>query len=170
MSQLTHHNTSFDQKQFPLVLILNGISSPANIGSIFRLADAFGVEKIILCGTKVDLSSYRLLRTARSTVEKVAFEKQEEVSSVCHHHISEGYALFALEITEESIPLNSMQFRKYARIGLIIGNERLGIRSDILKLTEKTMHISMFGQNSSMNVAQATAVALYEITRSLPHI
>ena len=55
--QLTHDTTNFENIQFPVILLLDNITSEANIGSIFRLADAFGVEKLIFHGTVPNLNS-----------------------------------------------------------------------------------------------------------------
>ena len=152
-----------------MVLILDELTSPANIGSLFRLADAFNVEKVILCGPRVDLNSNRLRRTARSTIGKVAFEEFKSTSLACEKYSANGFSLIALEITGDSTPLDSYRIKQYTKIALIVGNERSGINEEVLKKTDVRVHIQMFGKNSSMNVAQATGIALYEITRSLPH-
>ena len=152
------------------MLILDEVTSPANIGSLFRLADAFNIEKVILCGPTVNLNSNRLRRTARSTIGKVVFEELESTSLACEKCIVAGIPLIALEITGESTPLNAYDFGQHRKLALIVGNERLGINEEVLKRAHARVHIEMFGKNSSMNVAQATGIALYEITRSLPHI
>lgn len=170
MNQLDHQNTIFPEKKFRLILLLDHVTGPANIGSLFRLADAFNIEKMILCGPKTDLESNRLKRTARSTLEKVPFEQREDAYQTCRHFIENGYTVFALEITKDSVPLNSKSFRQEDKIVLVIGNENAGIDDKILKLAYQKIHIEMFGRNSSMNVAQATGIALYEITKSLPAI
>lgn len=170
MSQLTHNNTNFEERKFPVVLILDGISSPANVGSLFRLADAFNIEKIILCGIQPDLESNRLARTARSTVEKVAFERDRKATEVCEFYRKSDYSLLALEITSDSLPLQTFAFKEHSGIALIIGNERTGISEETLHMVDQKLHIEMFGKNSSMNVAQAAGIALYEITKALPHI
>ena len=169
MSQLSHYTTNFKEKKFPVVLILDGITSPANVGSLFRLADAFNIEKIILCRPHPDMKSNRLARTARATVEKVPFEEQQETRKVCETYLESGYALLALEITDDSIPLQHFDFKDHSRLALVIGNERTGISEEILALAEQKLHIEMFGKNSSMNVSQATGIALYEMTKGLPH-
>lgn len=168
--QLSHHTTEFEKKKFPLVLILDGISGPANIGSIFRLADAFHIEKVVLCGVTIDMASHRLKKTARATVEKIAFEVKESCIEVCAKHMEMGYSLLALEITSTSISIDTENFSNYKKIALVVGNENSGVDEEVLSRTKKNLHITMFGNNSSMNVAQATGIALYEITKSLPHI
>lgn len=167
MSQLEHRETGFPYKKFPVVLILDNVTGPANIGSIFRLADAFNIETIVLCGAEVDLESNRLLRTARSTVSKVHHIIRERTLEVCKEYSDRGYQLFALEITGDSSPLERITFNEYGKIAVVAGNENSGIDEQVLKVVHQKIHITMFGENSSMNVAQATGIALYEISKSL---
>ena len=167
MKQHSHESSGFEEKSFPIILILDGITSPANIGSLFRLADAFNIENIISCGTAVDLKSNRLKRTARSTVKNVIFEAHDELSIVCNEVESRGYKLFALEIAENSVSIDSVDFSSFRKIALVLGNENSGVEEKVLTMTTKNLHINMFGKNSSLNVAQAAAIALFQITKSL---
>lgn len=164
--QLTHHTTAFEEKKFPLVLICDGVASPANIGSLFRLADAFNIEKLVLCGKDLRLDSARLQKTARGTIQKVAFEQQEETLAVCEKYKNEGYTLFALEITDDSLGIDAMGYGRINKLALVVGNEITGIQQQVLDISDKRLHINMFGRNSSMNVAQSAGIAMYEITKS----
>ena len=170
MIQLDHQRAGFAQKKFPLVLILDGIQAPANIGSLFRIAEAFGVEKMIACETLVNLESPRLRKTARSTLSRVPFEDDRNCLEVCRQYQNEGYQLIALEITDQSRSLSTSEFSRLSGVALVIGHERSGIQHEVLQLCQAQVHIDMFGLNSSMNVAQATGIALYEITKNLPPI
>ena len=170
MIQHTHHSTDFKKKEFPLVVILDNVSSPANIGSIFRLADAFNVEKLVVCGNTVDLESNRLRRTARSTINNVKYEEHEGSHDFCQRLKAEGYAIFALEITFDSIPIDFVDYFDLDKVALILGNESSGLDENVLKVAHKKVHIEMFGRNSSMNVSHAAAIALFEITKSLPPV
>lgn len=165
--QKTHDTTNFEEKKFPLVLVLDGISSPANIGSLFRLADAFNIEKIIFCGIEVDLQSNRLKRTARSTIKNVIFEEHENAEAVCKDLKNSGYSLLALEIAAGSEAVEEVNYSSFQKIALVLGNENSGIQDNILNLADKMLHVNMFGKNSSMNVTHAAAIALFEITKSL---
>ena len=168
--QLTHETSNFKKKNFPLILVLDNVRSPANVGSLFRLADAFGIEKILICGTNVDLNSNRLKRTARATIDTVAFEVQDDCVTACQNLSKRGYIVAALEISSTSAPIETVDFQKSKKLALVVGNERSGISQQVLEETNKQLHINMFGDNSSMNVAQATAIALFEITKSLQPI
>ena len=150
------------------MLVLDGVASPANIGSLFRLADAFNIEKLILCGPEINLDTPRIQKTARSTIQKVEHIQFGNAPEVCENLQNEGYTLLALEITNDSLPLDSFSFSALKKIALIVGNEISGISEELLNLADNRLHITMFGRNSSMNVAQSTGIALYEITKSLP--
>lgn len=165
--QATHDSTTFEKKKFPIVLILDGISSPANMGSLFRLADAFGIEKLIFCENPVDLKSNRLKRTARATIKNVLFEERENSQAVCMELKLEGYKILALEVASGSIPVQEMHFQNQEKVVLVLGNESRGVKKEILEMADDLLHIEMFGDNSSMNVTHAGAIALFEITKRL---
>lgn len=165
-SQLSHSQTSFEKKEFPVILLLDNVTGEANIGSLFRLADAFGIEKIVFCGSNPNLNSNRLKRTARNTHKTVKFEFFESTSEAIQIFKNEGYTCLGLEITATSSPLNSFDLENSEKIILIAGNERHGIDAQSLELCHRTHHIEMYGENSSMNVAQSVGIALYEITKA----
>ena len=165
--QATHDSTTFEKKKFPIVLILDGISSPANMGSLFRLADAFGIEKLIFCESPVDIKSNRLKRTARATIKNVFFEERENSEAVCRELKVEGYKILALEVASGSIPVQESNFQNQEKVALVLGNESRGVKKEILEMADNLLHIEMFGDNSSMNVTHAAAIALFEITKRL---
>lgn len=167
MDQLTHTQTTFQKKEFPIILLLDNITGEANLGSLFRLADAFGIQKVIFCGSEPNLNSNRLKRTARNTWKTVNFEFQEDSVETIKKLHQEGYRSLAIEITSKSIPLQNLNLNKEEKLILIAGNERHGVSDEVLEICNQQLHIEMFGENSSMNVAQSIGIALYEITKEM---
>lgn len=166
--QLDHYSNKFSSEKFPITLITDQVSSPANLGSLFRLADAFHIEKIIFCGIEeAIINSNRLKRTARSTQNSVSFQFEENIEEVVNRLQEKNVQLLAVEITDDSIPVEQFQLQENQTLALIIGEENLGVNKNLLEKTSANIHITMFGKNSSMNVAQATGIALYEITKKL---
>ncbi|MFL1011606.1 TrmH family RNA methyltransferase [Flavisericum labens] len=163
--QLTHYNTHFNQRKFPITLVCDNVTNAPNIGSLFRVSDAFGVEKLVLCG-EVSLGR-KMAKTSRATEKVVDFEIQKSASKVVECLKLKGYQIVSLEITETSIPIHSANFSVKKPIALVVGDENYGVSEPILKLSDAIVHIEMFGQNSSMNVVQATNIALYEMTKQL---
>ncbi|MEY4433833.1 MAG: hypothetical protein RLZZ44_1967, partial [Bacteroidota bacterium] len=92
------------------------------------------------------------------TVDAIAFLQKED------------FQIIALEITTNSIPIQQLTVAKNQKIALVIGNEIDGISESLLAIAKQITHITMYGNNSSMNVVQATSIALYEISNRLNEI
>ncbi|MFH4965217.1 TrmH family RNA methyltransferase [Gaetbulibacter sp. M235] len=164
--QLTHYNTNFKKQTFSIVLVSENVTNAPNIGSLFRIADAFGIEKLFLCGENISLGR-KSAKTSRATEKVVNHEVCNSAFEVVQYLKNQDYQIIALEITTQSKPIHTFNFSKEKPIALIIGDENFGISELILNISNHIIHIDMFGQNSSMNVVQATNIALYEITRQL---
>lgn len=164
--QLTHEAHMRPKDSFKDVIVLcDRVKGPANLGSIFRLADAFGVSEIVFGGASLDLSSSRLKRTARNTHKKVRFRESGHVLTTLEELHAKGYHSIAIEITDSSIPIQQINRNELEKVVLIVGDENFGVSESLLELVTCTAHIPMLGHNSSMNVAQALGIGLYELTR-----
>jgi len=164
--QLNHYNTNFKKYTFPIILVCDNVTNAPNIGSLFRVSDAFGIEKLILCGDNISIGR-KITKTSRATEKVVNFKICDSASKVIQYLKNNNYQIISLEITETSKPIHTHQFSKEKPIVLVIGDENFGVSEAILKLSDVIIHIDMFGQNSSMNVVQATNIALYEMTKQL---
>ena len=162
--QLDHYSSKFEKNQFAIILVTDNVTRPANVGSIFRIADAFGVEKLILGGGAIELNR-KVWNTSRATEKVIEFEQIENSQDVIKKLKKEGYSVICLEITENSKSISKIKLENNQKIVLVVGSERNGIQHEILTSADSVYHIPMYGQNSSMNVAQATSIALYEITK-----
>ena len=164
--QLNHYNTNFQKQTFSITIVCDNVNNAPNIGSLFRIADAFGVKELIFCGDAIPLGK-RMKRTSRSTEKFVNYRLVSEIASVIQDLKKKDYQLIALELTDKSIPITKLSIEKNSAIALVIGNENFGVSENVLKTVDQTIHIPMYGENSSMNVVQATSIALYEITNQL---
>ena len=164
--QLDHYSSKFIKRQFPIVLICDAISNAPNIGSLFRTADAFGVAKLYLCGDYVPLGR-KMTKTSRATEKAVLYELIPEASTVVADLKKQNYQIISIEITSDSIPIHKLTINSNQPIAIVIGAENFGISETLLNQSDAVVHIDMYGQNSSMNVVQATSIALYEITKQL---
>ena len=168
--QLTHANTHFEKRSFPITLVCDHIYFQQNIGSLFRIGEAFGIEKILLIGKDIPLTPRKINKTSRSTHLQIPYSVIEDTNDAIESLLNEKYALIALEITSSSIPIQQISVPKNQKVALIIGNEIEGISEAILAISNQITHITMYGKNSSMNVVQATSIALYEISNQLNEI
>ena len=165
MAQLTHYNSKFKKQKHPITLVCDNIRNAPNLGSLFRIADAFNIEELIFCGADIPLGK-RMSKTSRSTEKYVNYRTEETIETLITSLKSSHYVI-ALEITDKSIELNDFKLASELPIALIIGDENFGVSEAVLKHCDAVVHINMYGNNSSMNVVQATGIALYEITNQL---
>lgn len=164
--QLTHQNTNFKKQTFPIILVCDNIHSPSNIGSIFRICDAYGIDKIIFCGKEFEFTK-RMTKTSRATEKIVNYKHEESIENVLKGLKKLDYTIISLEVTKQSKSLQLYKFKEIEKVVLIVGDENYGVSENALKLSDDIIHIEMFGHNSSMNVAQAANTVLYEITKQL---
>ncbi|HEA28780.1 MAG TPA: TrmH family RNA methyltransferase [Leeuwenhoekiella sp.] len=167
--QLLHENVPLKKPVASVILVCDNIMSPANAGALIRLSDAFGIQKLFFCGKKIDMESNRLKKTARSTEKYVTISQENSILPLLKKLKSKGYNLAGLEITTSSMAIQNFIPTGHAT-ALVLGNEQAGISHDVLPLLDQTLHIDMFGKNSSMNVSHAAAIAMYELTKpTTPH-
>jgi tRNA G18 (ribose-2'-O)-methylase SpoU len=150
-----------------LCLLAHDVRRPANVGSLFRLADALGVEKIVLTGHSCPPAHPKARKAARTTEQRVPFVQADDPLPVVAALKQAGYRVVALEISSTSIDLAELPVAPGDRICLILGNESAGVCQALLDASDATVHIPMCGVNSSMNVASACAIATYVISRKL---
>lgn len=167
IEQLNHHQIRNEQRQFPLVIVCQDVSDPLNIGALFRLADAMGVAGMYCCGQSPVPPHRRISKTARSTHEWVTYHYRPTILEALEELRTQGYSLIGLEITDESRKIREVDFRQLSPIALVIGAESEGLLPETLAKLDLTVHIPMYGRNTSMNVVQACGMAVYEITQQL---
>ena len=169
----TVQNTQLDHSQhrpahsaFPLCYLAHDLDLPANVGSLFRLADALGVERIYLTGRSPAPPNSRLRKTSRAAEKHVPFSQAPDPLPILHALKASGYRIISLELSSASIDIRELAVRATDRICLVLGSENAGVSQSLLDLSEQTVHIPMRGQHSSMNVATACAIATFELTRA----
>ena len=167
--QLGHEDHKPSNRKFPLSIITNDITDPLNVGSLFRLCDALGINKLYLCGDTPAPPNSKINKTSRSTEKHINYEYVANAEKLVSQLKSAGSIIFSLEITSASTAIDSEEFKKTIKnnkpVCLILGSENTGVSQSLLSLSDLTIHIPMFGKNSSMNVISAASISCYEIIR-----
>lgn len=166
-SQLQHTEYKPGGKRYPVCILAHDITDPLNVGSLFRLADALGLEKIYLSGDSARPPDRKLRKTSRSAENHVAYEIQPDPHAIITALKSNGYKIVALEITTSSMALDDFVIQADDKICLIPGAENTGVNADLLAVADAIVHIPMQGNNSSMNLATACSIVAYDIIRRL---
>lgn len=164
--QLSHDEYLRNRRKFPLYVLLDNITVAENVGSIFRLSDALGVSKLILAGATPAPPHKKIAKMARTTDRYVVFDQAADAAAALRRLKEAGFTAISLEVTSASVDVKTVDYGRLKKICLVVGAENGGVSQALLDLSNYTVHIPMLGVNSSMNVATACAVAVFEITRS----
>lgn len=144
-----------------VTLVLQSVAYPVNVGSLFRIADAVGVERMILSGITPTPPHPTITKVGRGKHDNVAWTYEESAEAALERLSAEGYHVIALEITDESMPYYEAVYPE--RICLVLGNEDHGVTRSALALCDSSVFIPMVGKGRSMNVHVSAAVVLYHI-------
>ena len=155
-----------ERPQSGLVVVLDNIRSAHNVGSAFRSADAFGVDKVFLCGISAAPPSPEIHKTALGAEDSVPWEYSANTLSVVKQLKEEGYTVLSVEQTVHSLKLGR-EFRRSRgqKLALIFGNEVDGVRQDVVDESDAALEIPQSGTKHSLNVSVAVGVVLWEIVR-----
>ena len=142
-----------------LILIAHNIRSLHNVGSLFRTADGAGVKKLYLTGFSGHPPRKEISKTALGAEDMVDWEHQWEIETVIEKVLSDGYHLAAVEKHDTSIPYYDAESPD--KLALILGNEVWGLEPEVLEQCAQHLHIPMWGEKVSLNVAVCGGVILY---------
>lgn len=142
-----------------IFVIAHNIRSAYNIGSIFRSADAFGIEKIYLTGYSPDPSNKKVLKTSLGSEKTVNWEKNCNISDAIAVLKKNAVKIIALEESKKRELLH--KFKTNDKVAIILGNEVDGIEDEVLKEVDCCLEIQMLGEKESLNVAVCGGVAMY---------
>ena len=145
-----------------VVLVLDNIRSAHNVGSAFRTADAFGVDKIYLGGICPVPPSPELHKVALGAEEVVPYEHVQDVVDLVRRLQADGYTVIAVEQTVHSVKLDEFQAgnQKYA---FIFGNEVSGVQQEVVDAADYALEIPQQGTKHSLNVSVSIGVVLWGI-------
>ncbi|PZR22720.1 MAG: RNA methyltransferase [Flavobacterium psychrophilum] len=152
-----------EAEKTPLIIILDDIRSLHNIGSVFRTADAFLVEKIYLCGITATPPNKEIHKTALGATDTVAWEYAKDVLEVITKLQVEGTDVWAIEQVENSVYLNDFQPEEGKKYALVFGNEVKGVSQEAIKLCSGTIEIPQLGTKHSLNISVSAGIVVWDI-------
>jgi tRNA G18 (ribose-2'-O)-methylase SpoU len=148
-----------------LVLMLESIANPDNVGGIFRNAAAFGADGVLLDAATCDPLYRKAIRTSMGAVLRVPFARAEWAEALPIVR-SIGFAVVALTPDERAEPIDRFAENRLGdRLALLLGNEGSGLSAAVWALADARVRIPMTRQVDSLNVAVAAGIALSRLTR-----
>ncbi len=147
----------------PLIIILDDIRSLHNIGSVFRTADAFLIEKIYLCGITAVPPNKEIHKTALGATETVAWEYNKDVLEVITSLQKDGVDVWAVEQVDNAVYLNDFFPKKGKKYAIIFGNEVKGVSQKAIELCSGSIEIPQLGTKHSLNISVSAGVVVWDI-------
>ena len=144
-------------------MVLDNLRSAFNVGSIIRTADCARLERVICCGITAHPPHNKLEKTTLGALEYVNCDYRKTVMEAVLDLKSRNIPVYALELTNRSRTIWETSFPE--EMGLVLGNEALGISHEILREADEIVEIPVMGFKNSMNVAVAFGIMIYEIQR-----
>ena len=139
-------------------LVLDGVQDPGNVGTVWRTADAFGADGLILLGGCADPFSPKVVRSTMGAVFRLPVW-QTDAETLRERCTAAGLPLYATALREDTEDIGRTDLRRCAAV---IGSEGRGVSEKVLSLCEKTLKIPMRERCESLNAAVAAAVVLWE--------
>lgn len=154
-----------NQERMPVVVVLDNIRSANNVGSFFRTGDAFGIERILLCGISATPPSRDIHKSALGAEHTIAWEYYKETADAIRTLKNEGYTLLAIEQVEGATKLGEFQPAPDHKYGLVFGNEVDGVQQAVVDGCDGAVEIPQVGTKHSLNVAISGGAVLWEFFR-----
>jgi tRNA G18 (ribose-2'-O)-methylase SpoU len=154
-----------EAEKIPVCLVLDNVRSLHNVGSAFRTADAFRIEKIYLTGITGTPPHREIHKTALGATESVVWEYADQPEKAVVKLKAQGYKIIVVEQTTESIPLNKFTFEMHDKICLVFGNEINGVNQEVIALADSAIEIPQSGTKHSLNVSVCLGIVVWEFFR-----
>ncbi len=151
----------------PIVIVLDNIRSLNNIGSVFRTADAFLIEKIYLVGITAQPPHKDIHKTALGATDSVAWEYRENGLDLLQELQTQNYELIAIEQTENAQMLQDFKALDTQKYAVVFGNEVKGVAQEIVSACNTIIEIPQYGTKHSLNISVTVGMVIWDLWSKL---
>jgi 23S rRNA (guanosine2251-2'-O)-methyltransferase len=153
--------------KLPVVVILDNVRSMNNVGSVFRTADGFAIEKVVLCGITAQPPHREIEKTAIGATQSVEWVYFEDTLDAIASLRADGYQIIAIEQAEKSTMLHTFQPQTNQKYALIFGNEVNGVSDEAMAQIDLCIEIPQFGTKHSFNIVISAGIVLWDFFAKL---
>ena len=156
-------------KKIPITILLENIRSAHNIGSVFRTADSFLINEIILCGISAQPPNKDIRKTALGSSESVEWKHEKNIEVAIQKLKDEGNKIISVEQTTNSISLENFKPSKNSKYAIIFGNEVNRIEQRTIDLSDMAIEIPQYGTKHSLNISVAAGIIIWDMFSKINH-
>jgi len=154
-------------EKIPVCIVLDNVRSLHNVGSAFRTADAFRIEKIYLTGITGTPPHREIEKTALGATLSVEWEHSESTAEVVRGIKEQGYKIVIVEQTSESVALQNFVLETGKKYCLVFGNEVNGVSEDAIRFGDISVEIPQLGTKHSLNIAVCLGIVTWECFKKI---
>ena len=147
--------------KLPVTVVLDNVRSEMNVGSIFRTADAFLIERICLCGITASPPRPEIHKTALGAEEAVQWTHHDSALAAIDELRNQGYTILTIEQVHGSTPLQEFRCHPGARYAIVLGHEVKGVAQEAVDASDQCIELPQHGTKHSLNVACTAAIVMW---------
>lgn len=156
-----------EQEKLPVVVVLDNVRSMHNVGSIFRTADGFAIEKLVLCGITAQPPHREIEKTALGATLAIEWVYFDDTLTAIDSLRQNGYKIIGIEQAQSSTMLNLFNPAHDQKYALIFGNEVNGISDEAMQKIDQCIEIPQFGTKHSFNIVISAGIVLWDFFAKL---
>ena len=150
-------------EKLPVIVVLDNVRSEMNVGSVFRTADAFLIERLMLCGITPQPPKSEIHKTALGAEESVTWQYHSTTLDAIEQLKREGYTIYSIEQVHDSISLENFLVKKDEKIAIVFGNEVKGVSQQVVDASDACVEIPQHGTKHSLNISCCAAIVMWHV-------
>ena len=154
-------------EKLPVTLVLDNVRSEMNVGSVFRTADAFLIERICLCGITPQPPKPEIHKTALGAEESVSWQYYPTALAAIKQLKADGYTICSVEQVHDSVSLEKFVVNSGQKIAIVLGNEVKGVSQEVVDASDLCVEIPQHGTKHSLNISCCAAIVMWQVYQEL---
>ena len=155
------------KEKLQVTLVLDNVRSEMNVGSVFRTADAFLIERVCLCGITPQPPKAEIHKTALGAEESVCWQYFPTTLEAIGQLKDEGYLICSIEQVHDSVSLEQFVINSNQRVAIVLGNEVKGVSQEVVDASDTCVEIPQEGTKHSLNISCCAAIVMWHVYRQL---
>ena len=164
-SMLELHRVGVDEykevEKLPVTVVLDNVRSEMNVGSVFRTADAFLIERICLCGITPQPPKAEIHKTALGAEDSVAWQYYPNTLAAVQQLKADGYTICCIEQVHDSVSLEQYRVGQGEKVAIVLGNEVKGVSQNVVDASDVCIEIPQHGTKHSLNISCCAAIVMW---------
>ena len=150
-------------EKLPVTVVLDNVRSEMNVGSVMRTADAFLIERIVLCGITPQPPKSEIHKTALGAEESVNWQYYPTTVDAIEELKRDGYLICSIEQVHDSVSLKQFIVEKGQKIAVVMGNEVKGVSQEVVDASDVCVEIPQHGTKHSLNISCCAAIVIWHV-------